>query len=81
MVGFDNILAPVLDKKMQASRGANSQVIDYETFTFWKLMVFGLALILVMRFRPEGLLPSSRMKHELHPDEDVPAAANPAPGV
>jgi branched-chain amino acid transport system permease protein len=69
VVGFDNILAPVLDKKMQASRGANSQVIDYETFTFWKLMVFGLALILVMRFRPEGLLPSSRMKRELHPEE------------
>lgn len=81
VVGFDNILAPVLDKKMQASRGANSQVIDYETFTFWKLMVFGLALILVMRFRPEGLLPSSRMKHELHPEETLPeSAADPVAG-
>lgn len=31
----------------------------------WKYMVFGLALILMMRFRPEGLLPSRQMKTEL----------------
>jgi len=72
VVGFDNILAPVLDKYIQAGRGTNTEVIDYQTFTFWKLMIFGLALILIMRFRPEGLLPSTRMKHELHPEELAP---------
>jgi branched-chain amino acid transport system permease protein len=36
-------------------------------------MVFGLALILVMRFRPEGLVPSSRVSHEMHPGENAPA--------
>jgi branched-chain amino acid transport system permease protein len=36
------------------------------TFSNWRLMVFGLALIFVMRFRPEGLLPSSRIQQELH---------------
>jgi len=29
------------------------------------VMVFGLVLILVMRFRPEGLLPSDRVKEEM----------------
>ena len=28
--------------------------------------LFGLALVLMMRFRPEGLLPSKRVQHELH---------------
>lgn len=36
------------------------------TFTNWRWIIFGLALILMMRFRPEGLWPSSRMKAELH---------------
>ena len=31
----------------------------------WKYMLFGLALILMMRFRPEGLLPSRQLKAEL----------------
>jgi branched-chain amino acid transport system permease protein len=31
----------------------------------WKYMLFGLALILMMRFRPEGLLPSKQLKAEL----------------
>ncbi|MNC79819.1 hypothetical protein D3C75_1324080 [compost metagenome] len=42
------------------------------------MLVFGLALILVMRFRPEGLWPSSRRRAELHEDESealVPAPA------
>ena len=28
-------------------------------FSTWRLMIFGLALILMMRFRPEGLLPAA----------------------
>ena len=32
-----------------------------------------MALILVMRFRPEGLLPSNRVRAELHEGEEVPA--------
>jgi len=45
-----------------------------------RLLVFGLALIVVMRFRPEGLLPSTRRRLELHtetdeaPDTVAPAA-------
>jgi branched-chain amino acid transport system permease protein len=41
----------------------------------WKYLLFGLALILMMRFRPEGLLPSRQTKAELHPasERDSPA--------
>jgi branched-chain amino acid transport system permease protein len=35
----------------------------------WRLGIFGAVLILMMRFRPEGLLPEARRKHELHPEE------------
>ncbi len=35
-------------------------------FNDWKLMTFGLVLIVMVRFRPEGLLPSRRVQHELH---------------
>ncbi len=36
----------------------------------WKLIIFGVVLILMMRFRPEGLLPEARRKRELHPEAD-----------
>ena len=36
----------------------------------WKSI--GLALILMMRFRPEGLIPSTRVKQELHSGEVRP---------
>jgi len=67
LVGFDNILSPILDGLVQRNvPGAGEKI--YMTFTGWRLMVFGLALILMMRFRPEGLIPSSRVRRELHPD-------------
>ena len=40
----------------------------------WKLLVYGLALVLMMRFKPEGLLPSRRVKAELHHDDGITAA-------
>ncbi|MCZ2341751.1 MAG: hypothetical protein LC104_08130 [Bacteroidales bacterium] len=42
-------------------------------FSGWRLMVFGLVLILMMRFRPEGVFPSDRLKEEFHPEPN-PAA-------
>ncbi len=45
----------VLGRKLEAFR-----------FTDVKLIIFGLALILMMRFRPEGILPSKRVAMELH---------------
>ncbi len=76
LVGFDNILSPILDTAIQQTFPSNESRI-YRTFTGWRLSIFGLALILMMRFRPEGLIPSSRVKHELHPDEAVAMTVHP----
>jgi len=52
-----------------------------------RLLLFGLLLVLMMRFRPEGLLPSSRRRLEMHADSDAgelgPAGAlgQPRPNV
>lgn len=71
LVGFDNILCPIIDAQIQHRFPASGGKI-YLQFTGWRLFVFGMALILMMRFRPEGIIPSSRVKRELHPDEAVP---------
>lgn len=63
LVGFDQILTPLLDQLVQSSGADQSRWL---TFSNWRLMIFGLALILMMRFRPEGLLPSVRVQHEWH---------------
>ena len=90
LVGFDNILCPILDSKIQTAFGA-PEVLTVNfgslgvvrmpgviaSFTGWRLFVFGMALVLMMRFRPEGLVPSSRVRHEMHPDEAVAAPVRP----
>lgn len=65
LVGFDKIVTPWIDGMLQAAN-INPQGNPLLTFSNWRLMVFGIALVLMMRFRPEGLLPSSRVKRELH---------------
>ena len=35
----------------------------------YELFAFGLALILIMRFRPEGIIPNRRRQLEFHEDE------------
>ncbi len=64
LIGFDNVLAPVLDGLIQKAN-INPTGNSLLTFSNWKLAIFGLALILMMRFRPEGLLPSTRVEAEL----------------
>ncbi len=65
LVGYENVAAPFLDEQLQAwgLRGSLGGLLE---FSRWNLMIFGLALILMMRFRPEGLLPSLCVKHEMH---------------
>jgi branched-chain amino acid transport system permease protein len=43
-------------------------------FSDIRFLVFGLALVLIMRFRPEGLLPSARRRRELRATDEVAAA-------
>jgi branched-chain amino acid transport system permease protein len=53
LLGYDNILTPAIDDLVQKS-GTSFR------FSNVKLVVFGLALILMMRFRPEGIFPARR---------------------
>jgi len=73
LVGFDNVLSPILDTLIQ-NANINSSGSILLTFSGWRLMIFGLALILMMRYRPEGLLPSQHIQDELHrPKRPQPA--------
>jgi branched-chain amino acid transport system permease protein len=65
LLTFDNVLSPLLTNLIQRQVGQNNTNV-LASFTNWRWMIFGLALVLMMRFRPEGLWPSSRMKEELH---------------
>jgi branched-chain amino acid transport system permease protein len=73
--GFDNLLSPVMDSRLQRTLlaaadpsgevrvlglGVGNTGSPYLNFSGWRLAVFGLALILVMRFRPSGLIPARR---------------------
>lgn len=37
----------------------------------YRFMVFGLLMVVMMAFRPEGMIPSKRRARELHPDDDA----------
>ena len=65
LVGFDTVLAPWADAWIQALQ-VNPSGSSLLSFSGWRLAVFGVALVLVMRFRPEGLVPARRMASELH---------------
>ena len=41
----------------------------------WKFMIYGIALIVMMRLRPEGLLPAKDVQAELHHADDQTSAA------
>ena len=65
LVGFDTVLAPWADSWIQ-QMNINPSGSSLLSFSGWRLAVFGLALVLVMRYRPEGLVPSRRLAAELH---------------
>jgi branched-chain amino acid transport system permease protein len=46
----------------------------------YRLLAFGLALVLIMRFRPEGIIANRRRQLEFHEPEAPPAAAAGLPG-
>jgi branched-chain amino acid transport system permease protein len=53
----------------------------FREFAEYRLLFYGIALIAVMRFRPEGLLPSRAVQRELHVAENVAPAGAPAGSV
>lgn len=61
LIGYQNIAVPALDGWAQSLHMTLS-------LKQWNLLTFGLVLILMVRFRPHGLLPSRRIQHEWQSD-------------
>jgi branched-chain amino acid transport system permease protein len=53
---FDTVRVPILSD------------LDFVQYQF---LLYGLALVLMMLLRPEGLFPSTRRRRELHVEEDL----------
>lgn len=64
LIGFDNVLSPLLDRGLQVLVGDATHPLA--RFSSWRWFVFGTALIAMMRLRPEGLFPTRRVAEELH---------------
>jgi branched-chain amino acid transport system permease protein len=47
----------------------------FREFSDYRLLFYGIALIVMMRFRPEGLLPSRIVRREMHVPENVGPAS------
>lgn len=71
LMGFDRIATNLLDNALQEQFDFGGKA--YLKVSGWKLMIFGVVLIVMMRFRPEGLLPETRRQRELHPERDEAA--------
>ncbi len=63
ILGFDQILVPVIDDFLQQRQIEKFEMKD------WRMLIYGLSLVVTMRFRPEGVLPEQRIAHELHEAE------------
>lgn len=56
----------------------NVPILKDLNFLQYQFLLYGIALVLMMLFRPEGLFPSRRRKRELHAADDL---GDEAPGV
>ncbi|MCI0343197.1 MAG: branched-chain amino acid ABC transporter permease [Planctomycetales bacterium] len=77
LAGFDRVVAPFLTE--QAGRllpggGGGSWRIFLE-FHNYRFLLYGIALVILMRIRPQGLLPSAEMREELLEREEAASAA------
>ncbi len=68
IMGFNSIVLETVTNFLKAHQLISSSNV-FTAPGNWKYMLYGLALILMMRFRPEGLLPSRQFKAEIHPRE------------
>jgi branched-chain amino acid transport system permease protein len=69
LIGYDQVLTPFLDNEFQREwfQGMFPEWMrgkQYLKVSGWRLLIFGVVLIVMMRFRPAGLLPETRRKHE-----------------
>jgi branched-chain amino acid transport system permease protein len=71
LVGFDNVVSPLVTRFVQSAVGDTSGNVLL-TFSNWRWLIFGVALVLMMRLRPEGLWPSARVRAELREEHAAP---------
>jgi branched-chain amino acid transport system permease protein len=69
---LDFTILPALSSNpgLQAAVSQNANPILY------RFLLFGLTLVIMMRVRPEGLIPSAQMRAVLHADEEIEAVQN-----
>jgi branched-chain amino acid transport system permease protein len=61
--------------KQIASNSQSQALADFKASDY-RLLLFGVVLVVMMLVRPEGLLPSERRKAELHAEEDITTQEN-----
>ncbi|MBI4822452.1 MAG: branched-chain amino acid ABC transporter permease [Deltaproteobacteria bacterium] len=61
LLTFDNVMSPLLTRLLSGD-GSGSVLT---TFSNWRWIIFGTALVLMMRYRPQGLWPDARVEAEL----------------
>jgi branched-chain amino acid transport system permease protein len=74
MVGFNAIILVKLSEWL-ARMGVGGGTNVLASPNNWKFLVYGLALIVMMRFKPEGLLPARDVQEQLHRPVDDGAGA------
>ncbi|HEX5692601.1 MAG TPA: hypothetical protein VFX76_21450 [Roseiflexaceae bacterium] len=67
----DRLFLPQLSQLVQAlAQNSNSATLKEINFASdFRLLLFGITLVLMMLIRPEGLVPSARRRMELHSEE------------
>ncbi|WP_406351422.1 branched-chain amino acid ABC transporter permease [Streptomyces sp. NBC_00658] len=71
--GMGTISGPLVGAALLYLIPAKLQFLDD-----YQLLAFGLALVLLMRFRPEGLIPNRRRQLEFHEDAEAPTVLSKA---
>lgn len=64
MLAVDRLVIALFD--LSVSHQTSGSASFLLTFSNWRWLIFGFALVLMMRFRPEGLWPSARVSEEMH---------------
>ena len=65
-----NIQAVLLKQINAVMDNLNVPILENIDFVKFQFLLFGIALVLMMMFRPEGLIPSQRRRRELHAEAE-----------
>ena len=79
---FDRVILTQTTNLVQAAgRSLNIAALTTVDLGLWRWFFFGLALVIVMVIKPEGLFPSAARRAELHAVEEEPETAPEANGA